>query len=109
MKVIGIFKGSCPSGWTRVSAWDDKFLMGSSTYNLTGGGSTDHRHTVDLPPYYTSHLNRNLEPDVGIGSPKRYYVPSEHVHTLDVPSGNSLYTDNIPECIDVVFCSYQEN
>ncbi len=35
---------TCPSGWTRASDLDGKFLYGSSTYGTTGG-SNSHAHT----------------------------------------------------------------
>lgn len=44
-KFVGIFKtASIPSGWTRVAAWDDKFIRGAETYGGTGGAA-DHIHT----------------------------------------------------------------
>ena len=45
-KFIGIYKTSCPSGWTRATALDDKFLRGAATYGGTGGSDT-HTHTYD--------------------------------------------------------------
>jgi len=36
-------EGSCPSGWTRASEMDNKFLYGSSTFGQTGGSDT-HGH-----------------------------------------------------------------
>jgi hypothetical protein len=41
---IAMFNGSCPSGWSRVTALDNRFPMGSSSYGSTGGNST-HSHT----------------------------------------------------------------
>jgi hypothetical protein len=43
---IGIFDAACPGGWTRVSAWDGKFLLGSSIYVESPGGVTSHTHTT---------------------------------------------------------------
>jgi len=40
---IMAFDTSCPSGWTRVSAFDGLYLRGASTYGGTGGGSS-HSH-----------------------------------------------------------------
>jgi len=36
---------NCPAGWTRVSAWDNKFVRGSATYDAAGGGADTHVHT----------------------------------------------------------------
>lgn len=43
-KMIAVFNVACPSGWTRVSAWDDKFIRGATTYGGTGGSSGTHTH-----------------------------------------------------------------
>lgn len=43
--VIGIFDGTLPTGWTRVSAWDNKFVRGAVAYGGTGGADT-HTHTI---------------------------------------------------------------
>ncbi len=42
-KVITLAESSCPSGWTRESAFDNRFIMGSSSYGTTGG-SNSHNH-----------------------------------------------------------------
>lgn len=44
--LIAIFDTSCPSGWTRVAAFDSKFLYGGASYGATGGESS-HNHTAD--------------------------------------------------------------
>lgn len=44
-KMIAIFNQACPTGWTRVSALDDKFLRCAATYGGTGGSSGTHTHT----------------------------------------------------------------
>src|SRR3989337_77917 len=44
-KMVVVFNVSCPAGWTRVSAWDDKFLRGASSYGGTGGSSGTHTHS----------------------------------------------------------------
>ena len=35
---------ACPAGWTRVSAWDNKFIRGSAAYDAVGGGTDTHLH-----------------------------------------------------------------
>jgi len=43
--IILVFDTSCPSGWTRVSAFDGKLVIGSSSYGATGGdASVTHSH-----------------------------------------------------------------
>lgn len=42
--MIAIFNTSCPTDWTRVTAFDGKFIRGNDTYGATGGADT---HTHD--------------------------------------------------------------
>jgi len=51
---IAMFDAACPSGWTRVSAWDSKFLRGAAAYDVVGGGAATHTHTV------AAHIHTNL-------------------------------------------------
>src|SRR3990170_1853164 len=44
-KMVVVFNVSCPTGWTRVTAWDDKFIRGASSYGGTGGSSGTHTHS----------------------------------------------------------------
>ena len=37
--MISMFDTNCPSGWTRLTALDGKFLVGGATYNAAAGGS----------------------------------------------------------------------
>ena len=37
--LIALFDTDCPSGWTRVSALDGKFLTGGASYNAAVGGN----------------------------------------------------------------------
>jgi hypothetical protein len=43
---IAIFDAACPSGWTRFSALDAKFIRGNAAYGGTGGAAT-HTHVGD--------------------------------------------------------------
>lgn len=50
--LIGIFDAACPTGWTRVSAWDNKMLRGAAAYGATGGADTHtHSHTHTVPAH----------------------------------------------------------
>jgi len=47
--LIAIFDAACPTGWTRVSAWDSKMIRGAASYGATGGADThthSHVHTM---------------------------------------------------------------
>jgi hypothetical protein len=72
--MIGMFDVACPSGWTRVSAWDNKFIRGAATYGGTGGSAThthsgpshthnttDHTH-IDATHSHTSPSHTHLGP-----------------------------------------------
>ncbi|MEW6008876.1 MAG: hypothetical protein AB1629_04500 [Candidatus Omnitrophota bacterium] len=56
--------GSCPAGYTRLSALDGKFLVGGVNYNPTAGGSNSHTHAA--------------------GS----YAGPSHTHTVPASTGN---------------------
>lgn len=45
--IIGIFDTSCPSDWTRVSAFDNKLLEASPGYGGTAGDTT-HYHNLEI-------------------------------------------------------------
>ena len=47
------FDQACPTGWTRISAWDGKCVRGSA-YPETGGGADTHLHTE---PSHTHVVN----------------------------------------------------
>jgi len=48
--LIAIFDTTCPSGWTRVSAFDYNLLKPSPSYGTTGGEQS-HTHAVNLSDY----------------------------------------------------------
>ena len=35
---------SCPTGYTRLTALDNRFLQGNTTYNAAAGGASTHQH-----------------------------------------------------------------
>jgi hypothetical protein len=41
---IGMFDAACPGGWTKMDAWNNKFVRGADTYGGTGGADT-HTHS----------------------------------------------------------------
>jgi len=98
--MIAMFDTSCPSGWTRVAAFDGRFIRGSATYGGTGGVST-HTHSVDPPATNTGYSDIGDAAWTDWGDP---LVSRDHVHTVDIPEFNSASANNIPPYIDVVFC-----
>ncbi|MBU3964149.1 hypothetical protein KJ562_00195 [Patescibacteria group bacterium] len=51
--MIAMFNASCPTGWTRFTALDGKFLVGGSSYNATAGGSNTITLTTNELPAHT--------------------------------------------------------
>ena len=51
---------SCPAGYTRFAAVDNKFLVAGSTYNPAAGGSNTHTHTAGsyTAPAHSHTLSR---------------------------------------------------
>jgi hypothetical protein len=45
--LIALFSTSCPLGWTRVAALDNRLPLGAGSFG-TPGGSSVHRHDLDL-------------------------------------------------------------
>ena len=86
--------GTIPSGWTRLSALDDKFpkgLYGSETLGSTGG-SASHTHTIASTSSNGAHEHNvpegELKSDGGGGSASIYQNPNvwtfdSHNHTYD--------------------------
>lgn len=122
--LILIFDTSCPYGWTRVSAFDGKFIRGSSTYGTLSGTDT-HVHTYPAHAHSHTHATGYAEsvPDGTVnydhGSGGLYYIASG-THTnhaiagLD-PTGtytnsqaagnsNAPSTTSLPPYLSVVFC-----
>ncbi|MFA5024673.1 MAG: hypothetical protein WC523_07030, partial [Patescibacteria group bacterium] len=43
--MIAMFDAACPTGWTRFTALDGRFVRGAATYGTTGGADT-HTHSI---------------------------------------------------------------
>jgi len=88
--MIAIFDTSCPTGWTRVSAFDGLFLRGSDTYGGTGGAET-HTHSIDPPSTATSsnglHYHGFTVPSYNTGNQSAY-----HTHLISYEEDTIYYT-----------------
>lgn len=93
---ILMFDAACPSGWTRVSALDGKFVRGNAAYGGSGGADTHlhtgpnhthvlyHTHTVTNT--HTHTLNAHTHP---ISTHTHNYAAGSHLHSGgDGVSGN---------------------
>ena len=101
--LIAIFDTACPSGWTRVAAFDSKFLRGYATYGGTGGMET-HYHTVDPPNTNTGAAVFNWEDRRGQGTDYTNYATPAHYHTVNIAAFDSASSNSLPPYINVIFC-----
>jgi hypothetical protein len=106
MRLYGIFKTSCPSGWTRQSAWDNKFLRGASTYGGTGGTDT-HTHTINIGNTTTTVCDEFMVRDYIVSGETWVNTCLKHSHTYDPPNMTTGAGDSLPTYTNVVYC-YQE-
>jgi len=126
--IIAVFDAACPTGWTRVAAWDGQFVRGAASYGGSGGTSL-HGHTTPVhahttPDHYhhitigalnytygvfvvfTSAADKNLLASAGAGSARGAVgLISDGAGTSgnNVP-GNWGDGSTVPEYVDVVFC-----
>jgi hypothetical protein len=100
--IILPFDENCPTGWTRVTELDDKFLKGSDTHSDTGG-STNHRHNVDYGTVYSSDASGSGV-DAEPGANAQGSVEHDHNHYFIDYTAWSNYADHIPPYVNVVFC-----
>lgn len=90
--MIAMFDTDCPSGWTRVTALDNRFVMGSTTYGSTGG-SISHTHTGQTGgPSGWEHHDQFSMHDI-------WRYTGDHRHGLSIDAENHL-----PPYITVLFC-----
>lgn len=105
---IFIFDTTCPSGWTRETAFDADCLMGSSTYNSAHGDGV-HGHSVTIPAGTSGSYTPGVT-QVRVGSEVEEfgykYAEESSAHTHSLPSatvaGASQGTE--PAWFAVVFC-----
>ncbi|MCP5102550.1 MAG: hypothetical protein GY950_04185 [bacterium] len=111
MKIIGIFKGTCPTGWTNFNDWNGKFLRGQTAANegITGGSST-HTHTIDFANRTTSGGSHYS------GTDRQTHVPLwlggielAHSHTINPGAVTTAAASTLPTYITVVLCSKEDS
>ncbi len=113
--MIAMFDSACPSGWTRVSALDNRFPMGATTYGTTGGAAT-HSHTVNPAATSTTTNGDHYHLQTGgslLSGPGPHYPAEQgfrtstegaHAHTVDIASTTSSSDSNLPPYVTVIFC-----
>ena len=116
--MIAIFDTACPTGWTRVSAWDDKMLRGGAAYGATGGADT-HLHSDTAHSHADTHTHAVGTLAVGagavaiqIGAGGTTVSAEAHTHAISGTSGTPVATGSVtidtsntlPPYVAVVFC-----
>jgi hypothetical protein len=120
--LVAIFAGNCPSGWTRFTALDNLFPMGSSTYGATGGSAT-HTHSISMDGAHNhggttgaSTVNDNNQwlfgNYQGSGSHSDNFADATHVHSIATDGahnhgGATGPGSSLPPYMTVVFCQKQ--
>jgi len=89
---------TCPSGWTRALALDDKFLYGSSAYGSTGGSSS-HNHSI----ISTSSTDIHGTSVLALTGTTYNSNTSSHVHSSLGAVINSN-TSVLPPYINIIVC-----
>lgn len=90
--MIAIFDTSCPAGWTRFTALDNRFPRGAATYGGTGG-SVSHAHSYSgttEPPSNTTRRGDHMT-----------CASSYHRHKY---SGVTDPASHLPPYLNVVWC-----
>ena len=92
---------TCPSGWTRNSSFDNKFLYGSSTYGTTGGSDTHGHSNVNFTSTSISTTNKSA-----VASGSQTATTTTHTHT---GMQASISTDSVmPAYTTMIYC-YRDN
>lgn len=98
--MILAFDTACPSGWTRVSAWDSKFIMGNATYGTTGGTQS---HIHDCTPGAKVSWTASAG-DSTVGGTDGSCSTIQHSHSVTYSTTATSNVTNNPPYINVIFC-----
>jgi len=117
--LIAIFI-TCPSGWTRITQFDDRFLMGAAVANFGPvGGAATHSHVIDAVGSHTHSFsdtsstessNSNIEKGDGTNGVSSR-PNAGHTHGVSGTTGSGgghTHTEQVasslPPYCHVVFC-----
>jgi len=97
--MISMFDTNCPSGWTRVTALDGKFLVGGSSYSAAAGGSDSITLTTSNMPAHThtgttassgAHThNLEIKGSSWPGSQTKLFSKEDDAHIVDEATGEA--------------------
>ena len=104
---------ACPAGYTRLSAYDGKFLVGSAAPGSPGGSNT-HRHDAGSyagPSHTHTGTTGQAASQNGSGQVDNQWNPPTHTHPFTTNAGGtgavtgtSAYTDSRPEFMTILLC-----
>lgn len=83
--------GTVPTGWTEPSDCDNKLFKGAATggnADLTGGGSTDHLHSLDHTQPNTTSNAASGKGSFGDATDNDWYASGVHYHTVSFASAD---------------------
>ncbi|TAJ83029.1 tail fiber domain-containing protein [bacterium] len=96
--ILWMESATCPSGFTRVTALDGRFTLGSATPGVTGGFSS-HSHTFGF--------SGTTGPSGGISVGTSGFItgaaPPNHVHGFS-GGGTTDFSSSLPPFTSVLFC-----
>lgn len=98
--LIAIFDAACPVGWTRVSAFDDLFLRGGSSYGTTGGDLTTEGPSANLNHNHTAPTYSTIDVDGG----SAVSVITGFTSETGAFDATHTHEASLPPFITVVYC-----
>lgn len=98
---IGIFQGSCPSGWTRETEFDDLFIRGAAAYTGVTAGSATHTHSYTRPSCNSTAYEGSDKHADGSGF---LFSDNNHYHTVSADTITTPEANNAPPYTTVIFC-----
>jgi hypothetical protein len=98
---IAMFMGSCPTGWTRETAFDDKFIRAAAVYDETTDGVNSHTHSFTRPATDTTVYSGSLKHADGTGF---IFANTTHYHPVGSAAATTTSGNIEPPYFTVVFC-----
>ena len=94
---------SCPTGWTRNTAFDSRFVYGSATYGTTGGSTSSHNHGGSL-----SAVSSGASAIGGTGGDPPNSECTNWATATHTLTGVIGAADSAPPYISTLFCQRSE-
>ena len=110
---IALATAACPTGYTRVSATDGRYLVSNATHNAAAGGSashshanlSSHTHSISITTATTDTLGNNAQANSGSGAGARNWVHSHTVSGTNAGAVISISAQTVdPSFATVILC-----